>query len=217
MISLEQALAFTATVHDTQKKEDLWLAQHPFVRAVRAGSAGRHELNLWVSQVYCATRAYSMILESLSPPPPVGVWTDPWRDIDLLFHLGCALGTPRHELAMSRPNLATRSVQIWLRQHLTIRSRHIPAQVCWALVEAMSPETGASLAEGSVRHLGLQAKHLGYFKIGMTSRQRADKYAANLLTQIAIEDWGLVREQTLMISRLMVRLYDSIADASSTW
>src|SRR2546423_1015129 len=120
-------------------------------------------------------------------------WTDPWRDMDQLVELASALGIGPPETPRSETNPATRAVQLWLRQNLTNRPQHIAAQICWALVEAMSPETGAHLAEGAARHFGLKAKQLEYFQIGMKSRRRADRYAANLLTQIAMDDWRLIQ------------------------
>ena len=209
---LKQALAFTAGVHDRQKRDGLWLPQHPFVHAVRTGSAMPEDLARWVRQVYGITGTYGEILRSMCPPPPAGIWTDPWREMDQLVELAGALGIGPPEMAKSGTNPATRAVQIWLRQNLTNRSQHIAAQVCWALVEAMSPETGACLAAGVAKHFGLNNNHLGYFKMGMRSRQRADRYAANLLTRIETDDWRVVQEQTLLVSRLMVQLYDSIGE-----
>src|SRR5438105_2304288 len=206
-VQLNEALAFARAVHHSQKREDLWLGRQPFVEAVRDGSADRQELARWVRQIYCTTRTYGEILRSMSPPPPVGVWTDPWGDMTQLVELAGALGIGPREMAISQPHPATRAVQIWLREHLSNRALHIGAQACWALVEAMSPEAWAHLAEGSLRHFGLTAKQLGYFKIRMKSRTRADRYAANLLTQIAMDDWCSVQETTLLVSRLMVRLY----------
>src|SRR5438477_11226025 len=79
-IQLNQALAFAIAVHESQKRENLWLGRQPFVDAVRDGSADRHQLAWWVRQIYCTTRMYGEILCSMSPPP-VGVWTDPWGDL----------------------------------------------------------------------------------------------------------------------------------------
>jgi pyrroloquinoline quinone (PQQ) biosynthesis protein C len=136
--------------------------------------------------------------------------------MEQLVELGGALGIVPMKMAMSRPDPATRAVQVWLRHHLANRSLHIAAQVSKALVEAMSPETGTYLAEGAARHLGLKATQLGYLKIGMKSRQRGDRYAANLLTQIAMDAWHSVEEQTLQVNRLMVRIYDGIGSIPST-
>jgi hypothetical protein len=210
---LNQALAFTALVHERQKRDGLWLAEHPFVHSVRAGSASPEDLARWVRQIYCITGTYAGILRSMCPPPPVGVWSDPWRDMAQLIELAGGLGVGPPEMASPRTNRATRAVQIWLRHNLTNRSQHIAAQVCWALVEAMSPEAAACLAEGAVRHFDLKAKALAYFKIGMISRRRSDRYAANLLTRIAMDDWRVVQEKTLLVSRLMVQLYASAGEA----
>ena len=46
----------------------------------------------------------------------------------------------------------------------------------------------------------------------MRSRRRADEYAANLLTRIETDDWRVVQEKTLLVSRLMVQLYDNIRE-----
>src|SRR5437764_15159900 len=70
----DQPAAFIAAVHDAQNRKGLWLSRHPFVQAVRTGSATREELGRWVRQIYCTTRAYASTLLNLSPPPPVGVW-----------------------------------------------------------------------------------------------------------------------------------------------
>ena len=150
---LKRALAFTARVHDRQRRDGLWLPQHPFVHAVRTGSAMAEDLARWVRQVYCTTGTYGEILRSMCPPPPAGIWTDPWREMDQLAELAGALGIGPLEMSKPSTNPATRAVQIWLRQNLTIRSQHVAAQVCWALVEAMSPETGACLAAGAAKHL----------------------------------------------------------------
>lgn len=209
---LNHAWVFTALVHDTQKRDGLWLPQHPFVQAVRDGSASRQEFSIWVNRVYRITRVYGELLRAMCPPPPVGVWTDPWRDMDQLTELAGALGIEPAVMASSGTNPATHAVQIWLRKNLTNRSEHVAAQVCWALVEAMNPETGAYLAEGAARHFGLKATPLEYFKIGMKSRRRGDRYAANLLTRIDMDDWCLIQEKTLLVSRLMVQLYDSAGE-----
>ena len=129
---LNEALALTKAIHAAQKIEGLWLAQHPFVHAVREGLARREDLGRWVRQIYCTTKSYGEVLASLSPPPPVGVWLDPWRDLDLLLELGAALGISRSEMAASEPNLVARGLQLWFRDRLTTPSRHIAAQTCWA-------------------------------------------------------------------------------------
>ena len=140
---MREARAFTAAVHAAQERDGLGLSQHVFVQSVRAGSASRDELGQWVRQIYCTTRSYGATLLSLSPPPPVGVWVDPWRDLELLLELGGALGISPRELRSCEPNLIARGVQLWLRHHLTDPRRHVAAQISWAMVEAMSPEAGA--------------------------------------------------------------------------
>ena len=212
VIGLDRARAFTAAIHNIQRSEGLWLAQHPFVQAVRKGSAGRGDLARWARQIYCVTKTYGAILQSMNPQPPVGIWIDPWRDLELLVKLGGALGIERRDMKILEPNLVTRRVQVWLQHRLTTRSRHIAAQVCWALMEAMSPETGVYLAQGTAKHFGLKSKQLEYFRIGMRSRRRADQYSANLLTRIAVSRWDSVQEEALLLSRLMFQLYESVGD-----
>ena len=153
-------------------------------------------------------------MESLDPPPPVGLWIDPWRDLDLLVKLGGALGVSTRKMDASEPRLAVRRVQLWMRQHFTIPARHVGAQVCWALVEGMSPEAGARMAEGAARHLGLKAGYLGYFRIAMRSRRDGDRYAANLLNLIPVEQWPSLRTQALFVSRTTVQIYDEIETAN---
>jgi pyrroloquinoline quinone (PQQ) biosynthesis protein C len=212
VIGLDRARAFTAAIHDIQRREGLWLAQHPFVQAVRNGSAKRSELAWWARQIYCVTKTYGAILKSLNPPPPVGIWIDPWRDLDQLIQLGGALGVKRRDMEILEPNLETRGIQLWLQWRLMARHRHITAQVCWALMEAMSPETGTLLGKGATKHFGLKPKQLGYFRIGMRSRRSADKYAANLLTRVPLSRWNAVRKDALLVSRLMFQLYESVVD-----
>ena len=209
---LNEALAFIASIHAVQKSDGLWLAQNPFVQAVHAGSTKRDALARWVRQIYCITRTYGAILRSMNPPPPVGIWIDPWRELDLLLQLGSALGVERRDMEILDPNFVTRNMQVWLRGRLTVRSRHITAQVCWALMEAMAPEAGTYLVEGATKHFRLSSKQLGYFSFGMRSRRRADRYAANLLTRLALAEWRAVQEETLLVSRLMCQLYESVGD-----
>jgi hypothetical protein len=209
------APAFTVAVHQAQRKEGLWLAEHPFVQAVRNGSATPDDMRRWVRQIFCMTGTYGEVLQSLNPPPPVGVWLDPWRDLEMLARLARALGIPQGSLVASTPCVDARVLQSWFQHELTAPSRHIRAQACWALVEAMNPEVGACLAEGAARHLGLKPWDLGYLKIGMKSRSGADRYAARLLRQIPTWEWPSIRLQTLQVSRLMCRLYDSVVVARS--
>ena len=162
---LESGLDFYGGgTHYRQKRDGLWLPQHPFVQAVRDGSASRREFSVWVSRIYRITRIYGELLRAMCPPPPAGVWTDPWRDMEQLTELAAALGMEPAGMASSGTNPATRAVQIWLTQNLTNRSEHVAAQVCWALVEAMNPETGTYLAEGAARHYGLKASAAGIFQ-----------------------------------------------------
>jgi hypothetical protein len=207
---LDHALSFTVLVHDEQKRKALWLAEQPFVRAVQAGSASAEDLARWVRLIYCTTRTYGEILRTMWPPPPVGVWTDPWRDLDQLVALAGALPGGALDTDWPTANPTARAVQFWLRRNLGNRSQHIVAQACWALVEAMSPEAGACLAEGAALHAGLKRKSLTYFRIGMGSRRSADRYAANLLTEIPTLEWPSVQAQALTVSRLMVQLYESV-------
>lgn len=209
---LNHAIVFAALVHDRQKRDGLWLPRHPFVQAVRDGSSNRRAFSAWVIQVYAITSVYGELLRVMCPPPPAGVWTDPWRDMDQLAELAGALGIEMAALEDSVTNPATRAVQIWLRQNLTNRSEHVAAQVCWALAEAMSPEVGVYLAGGAARHFGLKASALDYLRIGMKSRRRADRYAASLLTEVNKDDWRLIEEKTLLVSRLMAQLYDSLGE-----
>jgi pyrroloquinoline quinone (PQQ) biosynthesis protein C len=195
-----------------QQQQGLWLPNHPFVQAVCEGSATREELRRWVRQVHCITKTYGEVLLSLNPPPSVGVWLDPWRDLDLLVQLGRALGLSKREMKTSQPNLAARAIQIWLRHHLTDRSRHMAAQACWALVEAMAPEAGAKLADGAGRNFGLEARHRGYFRVGMKSRKAGYRYAEALLNQIPRDGWPWVEAQTLLVSRLAAQLYASTGE-----
>ena len=201
---------FTVTIHQAQRKEGVWLAEHPFVQAVRSGLATRDDMRRWVRQIYCTTRTYGEVLLSLSPPPPVGVWLDPWRDLEMLAQLARALGVTQGSLAASTPSVDARVLQSWFHLVLTPRSHHIRAQVCWALVEAMNPEVGACLAEGATRYFGLKLKDLAYLKMGMKSRRGADRYAARLLSQIPTPEWPSIRFQTLQVSGLMARVYDSL-------
>ena len=78
----------------------------------------------------------------------------------------------------------------------------------------MSPETRDRLAEGVARHFGLETNQLSYFKTSIGARRGADGYAANLLTQLAPGDWNAVQEKTLLLSRLMVHLYNSVGEAN---
>jgi pyrroloquinoline quinone (PQQ) biosynthesis protein C len=204
------ALSFAASVHAAQKRTGLWLPEHPFVHAVRAGLATRDELGQWVRQVYCITRSYGATLLSLTPPPPVGVWLDPWSDLELLFDLGGALGISPRELRSSEPGLAARGIQIWLGHHLSNPSRHIAAQACWALAESMSPEAGANLADGAKEHFGLKSRQLRYFRNAMKSRQHGDRYAATLLDQIPLANWPAIHSQAMLVSGLLADLYGSI-------
>jgi pyrroloquinoline quinone (PQQ) biosynthesis protein C len=206
------ALAFIKAVHAAQKVEGLWLAQHPFVHAVREGLAGREDLVSWVRQIYCTTKSYGEVLASLSPPPPVGIWLDPWRDLYQLLELGAALGISHRDMAASEPNLVAHGLQLWFRTRLTTPSLYTAAQACWALVETMSFEAGSSFAGGAARHLGLKKGQLNYFNIGMRSRQGGARYAAALLSQIPTEDWPSVRTQTLLVSRAMNELYYGVAE-----
>ena len=96
---MDQSLAFTTAIHDAQKSGGMWLAQHPFVQAVRMGSARCDEIERWVRRIYCTTRTYSEILQSLSPPPPAEHSLHARQDLDLLRQLGEALGVPRSDVA----------------------------------------------------------------------------------------------------------------------
>jgi hypothetical protein len=127
----------------------------------------------------------------------------------MLARLARALGIPQGSLAASTPSVDARVLQSWFHHDLTAPSRHIRAQACWALVEAMNPEVGACLADGAARHFGLKLRDLGYLKISMKSRRGADLYAARLLGQIPIQDWPSIRLLTLQVSRWTARLYDS--------
>jgi hypothetical protein len=86
------------------------------------------------------------------------------------------------------------------------------AQACWALVEAMAPEAGAKLADGAGRNFGLEARHRGYFRVGMKSRKAGYRYAEAILNQIPRDGWPWVEAQTLLLSRLAAQLYASTGD-----
>jgi hypothetical protein len=89
--------------------------------------------------------------------------------------------------------------------------------ICWTLVEAVSPDVADCLAEGVERHFGLDDKRIEYFTIGMKSKLRADEYAVEMLSRTATDRWDSFRINALIISRLVVRLYDSAGDMWSSW
>lgn len=217
MVDLNEALAFTGIVHDAQRSEQLWLADHPFVQAVRAGSARRSEIELWVRQVHVINGIYREILEALSPQEPAEAVEDARRDHHLLIQLGEALGITGSVMERSEPNSAAQSVNAWLRQQLTPTDEQNAGQVCWALAEAMSPETGDYLAEGAEKHFGLTGDQLQYFTVGMKAKAGADAYAAKMLSRVSRERWETLQEQALVLSRLLVSLYHSVGDMWSAW
>jgi hypothetical protein len=81
----------------------------------------------------------------------------------------------------------------------------------------MSPETARYLAEGTKEHYGLSAAQIQYFTVGMTSKDDADQHAAQQLAQLPIDLWASVREETLILSRLLGQLYNSAGDMWSSW
>lgn len=216
MADLNQALAFSTMVHDAQKREGLWLAQHPFVQAVRSGLARRDEIKRWVRQVFCTTRTYIEILESVNPQTATEPPLNARRDLRLLIQLGEALGVSEHVMAASEPYAAARSVEAWMRQHLAA-SKDSGGQICWALVEAMSPETGDFLAEGFERHFEVRGEQIRYLTLGMKSNLGVDQYAAEKLINMPMDEWDSLQKQTLLLSRLLVQLYNSVGDMWSAW
>jgi pyrroloquinoline quinone (PQQ) biosynthesis protein C len=217
MANLDQARAFTTNVQDAQKSEGLWLAQHPFVQAVRTGSVRREEIQRWVRGAYRTARTYSEILESLGSQPPESLLPNARRDLDLLLQLGEALGVTQPAMLVSQKNAAAQSVEEWMQEHIAVPNDTLVGLICWTLVEAMSPDVADCLAEGVERHFGLDDEQIEYFTIGMKSKLRADEYAIEMLSRTATDRWDSFRTNALVISRLVVRLYDSAGDMWSSW
>jgi hypothetical protein len=217
MANLDQSLLFITSVHDAQRREGLWLAQHPFVQAVRTGSARRDEIERLVRQILAVTRNHCEILGSLSSRVPAETVLNAKRDLDLLVQLGEALSIQGAAAGESEQDSAAGNVGAWMRKHLAVPDAPAVGLVSWALVEAMSPEVGDHFAYGLSIHFGLEEKHLQYFAVAIKSRSGSDGDAAKIIGGLPMEQWDSVREQTLILSRLIVRLYDSVGDMWSAW
>jgi pyrroloquinoline quinone (PQQ) biosynthesis protein C len=135
----------------------------------------------------------------------------------MLIQLGNALGLTKATMANSEANPATRSVKEWMRKHIIAPDKSDKAQICMALVEGMSPEAGAYLAEGAEEHYGLRADQIQYFTLRMRSKHDAGKDAAQMLSQLPIEQWDFVRDEALIVSRLVDQMYNSVGDMWSSW
>jgi pyrroloquinoline quinone (PQQ) biosynthesis protein C len=219
MSNLDQAFAFLAIVHNEQKRKGLWLAQHPFVQAVRIGSARRDEIQRWVRETYAITRTYSELLESRVQEQelPTEMLRSAQRDLDLLLRFGEALGVAPGVLLTSQRGPAAKRLEAWIRERMAAPNDRTTGQICWHLMMAMSPEAGDCLAEGFETHFGCDDEQIQYFTVGMKSNANADEYAAKMLCTIASDKWATVLKDTLFVSRLVTGLYDSAGDMWSSW
>ena len=97
-----------------------------------------------------------------------------------------------------------------MRKRMALPAADSAGQICWAPVEAMSPETWDHLAEGAGRHFRLGDEQIRYLIVGMKSKVAADEYAAKMLSRMALDQWDSLQTETLVLGGLFVRLYDSI-------
>jgi len=215
--TINQALAYVDSVHSAQKSEGIWLADHPFVQAVRVGIARPDEIARWATQVFCITRNLDELVHFHFGDPVAAVFNAMHRDLPLLIQLGGALGVSSLNMLSGEANQTTRKIQQWAKQHISVRDTFLTAQVCLELLESMSPDVGVYLAEGSQRHYGLKSEEIRYFTVRAGTKHELDEHAAELLTLLPEEKWNYIRQETLSQNRLMHAMYNSIGDMWSGW
>jgi hypothetical protein len=215
--TIDEALAFAVSVHSAQKIEGIWLCNHPFVEAVRAGVARREEIARWVTQVFCITRNFDELLQSLHVVPVARCLVGMRRDLGLLIDLGEAVGLSRTNMLDAEPNKTTVRIQEWANEYVSDPDKFLIAQVCAELLGNMKAEVGAYLAEGSEKHYGLKHEQIRYFTVCMGTDHDSDKEAAELLKLVPKEKWECVHQQTLTQNRLIHTMYNSIGDMWSSW
>ncbi len=217
MSTLEEASAFVAIVHNKQRGEGLWLAQNPFVQAVRTGSARWDEIHRWVRGMYATSCTYNEFLEFGVHAVPAEVLSRAQQDLNLLLRFAHAVGLTPVALPTSQQGRAFKDLEAWMRDRMAVTNDLASGHICWQLVAAMNPEAGDQLAEGLAAHFGCDDEQIRYFTAGMKSDTSADEDAVKMLNTIASAEWEMVLMDTLLLSRLVIRLYDSAADMWSSW
>jgi len=217
MGTINQALAYVDSVHSAQKDEGIWLSDHPFVQGLRVGIARPDEFARWATQVFCITRNLDELVHSHRVNPVAGAFNAMHRDLRLLILLGEALGVSRLKMLSGEANQTTRKIQEWTKDHVSVRDTFLIAQVCVELLESMSPDVAAYLADGSKRHYGLSSEQIRYFTVRVGTKRVRDKHAAELLTLLPEEKWNYIRQETLSQNRLLHAMYNSIGDMWSSW
>lgn len=228
-----KAIAFNDSVHDDLRKAGLWLADLDFVAAIADGTASRAAFRHWGRQFFVAIEQLHKLAHGRPKLASIGL-DDPqfkrffWENrveeqygaisntaghLELLIQLLESLGVSRMDTVCTRPSAETGALLEWARQHVLAPQEYLTTQVAIGLLESMNPDASLRLAQGAMRHYGLNDRDVRFFTVHITADAEHGEVAVKMLKLIAPERWEFVRKVTLEQAALVKRMWNSALQA----
>ena len=229
MTPIEQAQAFTDSVHADLRKAGLWLADSEFVQAIAAGSASREAFVHWGRQFFVAIEQLHKLAHSRPRLATIGL-DDPefkrffWENrveeqygaisntaghLELLIQLLESLGVSRMETVTTRPTPQTAKLIDWARAHVLAPEEYLTTQVAIGMLESMNPDSSLKMAQGAMTHYGLSDKDVRFMTVHITADAEHGEVAIKLLQLVPPERWEFVRQVTLEQAGLVAQMWNS--------
>lgn len=229
---MKEADAFARSVQDDMRREGVWLADLEFVRQVQAGTAPRQAIANYATQFFAAIEQLHKLAHSRPSLKTIGL-DDPefkrffWENrveeqygaisntaghLELLIQLGEALGVRRIDMVQTKPNAKTKALMAWAKQHVTHPDEYLETQVAIGLLESMNPDASLALAEGGMKHYGLNDRDVRFWTVHITADAEHGEVGVKMLTLVPKARWPYVRQIVLEQAHLVAAMWNNALD-----
>lgn len=226
---MQEAETFALALQDEMRSEGVWLADLEFVRRVHDGSAPRWAIANYATQFFVAIERLHKLAHARPSLATIGL-DDPefkrffWENrveeqygaisntaghLELLIQLGEALGVKRIDMVSTKPNALTRRLLDWSKAHVSNPDEYLITQVAIGMLESMNPDASLAMAEGGLKHYGLNDRDVRFWTVHITADAEHGEVGVKMLTLVPKDKWPYVRQIVLEQAHLVADMWNN--------
>jgi hypothetical protein len=229
-LNREGAGEFVVNICKGLRGKGLWLTDHPFVMALRAGEATRDEVFECAKQFFLVEGALNTFHNSLPVHIPHAepsaernaIRLQTLKPVEFAHHvglfveLGVLLGLSREQLPIGLPNRASLALREWAVSNDAPEDYYL-GPICGGILSAMACGLGLRLADGVEQHYGVKAEETWLLRAHATQEQEYSRRVIGLFAEVPIERWEYVHHQVSIQSHLIFEICNSAGTMYSSW
>jgi hypothetical protein len=229
-LNREDAGEFVDNIYKGLRSKGLWLADHPFVMALRAGEATRDEVFECAKQFFFVEEALNTFHNSVpvhiphAEPsaernairPQTLKRVEFARHVGLFVELGVLLGLSREQLPIGLPNRASLALREWAVSNDAPEDCYL-GPICGGILSAIACGLGHRLADGVEQHYEVKAEETWLLRAHATQEREHSRRVISLFAEVPMERWEYVHHQVSIQSHLIFEICNSAGTMYSSW